>query len=192
LQHQLSDASPVVVARDPDAMLVRATLDGVPKAFGLLVDRYAGQLFNAAYRITQTREDAADATQSAFVKAYEKLSSFDFNHRFFSWIYRITLNEALDIAARRRRQSPLEAAPEPAGGDVEGEFAEAERSRAVHAALGELPPDARALIVMKHFQGLSYGEISGIVGVPEKTVKSRLFTARQRLRRALEGRGWLR
>ena len=171
-------------------MLVRACLDGDKTAFGALVDRYAGPLFNAAYRITRGREDAVDATQSAFVKAYEKLPTFDFDHRFFSWIYRIAVNEALDIAARRRRESPIDDAPEPTGGDIEGEYAESERSRLVQAALAELAPDARSLIVLRHFQGLSYEDIAEVVGVPVKTVKSRLFTARQRLRRVLEERGW--
>lgn len=171
-------------------MIVRACLDGDKTAFGVLVDKYSGPLFNAAYRITRGREDAGDATQAAFVKAYEKLPSFDFDHRFFSWIYRIALNEALDIAARRRREARIEEAPEPAGGDIEGEYAEAERSRLVQSALGELVPDARSLIVLRHFQGLSYEDIAEIVGVPEKTVKSRLFSARQRLRKVLEDRGW--
>ena len=72
------------------------------------MDKYSGPLFNAAYRITRGREDAGDATQAAFVKAYEKLPSFDFDHRFFSWIYRIALNEALDIAARRRRETHID------------------------------------------------------------------------------------
>ena len=171
-------------------MLVRACLDGDKSAFGTLVDRYSGKLFNAAYRITRGREDAVDATQAAFVKAYEKLPAFDFDHRFFSWIYRIALNEAIDIASRRRREANLDAAPEPVGGAMEGEYAEGERSRLVQRALMALAPEARALIVLKHFQGLSYDEIAEIVGVPEKTVKSRLFSARQRLRRVLEEWGW--
>ncbi len=170
-------------------MMVRACLDGDNAAFGALVQKYSGKLFNATYRITHGREDAVDATQAAFVKAYEKLPTFDFNHRFFSWIYRIALNEALDIAGRRR-EARLDDAPEPIGGDVEGEYAQAERSRLVQRALMELPPDGRALIVLRHFQGLSYGDIAEILRVPEKTVKSRLFTARQRLRKVLEERGW--
>ncbi len=172
-------------------MIVRACLDGDTAAFGTLVQRYSGKIYNAAYRITHRREDASDVTQAAFVKAYEKLPSFDFDHRFFSWLYRIALNEALDIAARQRREADLDGAPEPAGGDVEGELVEAERSRMVQRALMELPPDARALIVLRHFQGLSYADIAEILGVPEKTVKSRLFSARQHLRHVLVERGWL-
>ena len=179
------------MTRDADAMLVRDCLNGDRTAFGALVEKYSGPLFNAAYRITRGREDASDATQAAFVKAYEKLPSFDFNHRFFSWLYRIAVNEALDIAGRRRREAQLGDAPEPAGGDVEGEYAASEREHLVQLALGELPPDARALIVLRHLQGLSYADIAEIVGVPEKTVKSRLFSARQRLRQVLERRGWL-
>jgi RNA polymerase sigma-70 factor (ECF subfamily) len=172
-------------------MTVRACLEGDNTAFGTLVEKYSGKLYNAAYRITQRREDAVDATQSAFVKAYEKLPSFDFNHRFFSWIYRIALNEALDIAGRRRRETDLDAAPEPMTSDLEGDYAETERSRQVQRALMEITPEARALIVLKHFQGLSYGDIAEVLRVPEKTVKSRLFTARQRLKQVLEERGWL-
>lgn len=187
---QLSEASPVLMTRDPDAMIVQACLDGDNAAFGALVARYSGKLYNAAYRITHVREDAFDATQAAFVKAYEKLPTFDFNHRFFSWIYRIALNEALDIAGRRRRETDLGDAPEPTGGDVEREYAAAERERLLQRALMALPADGRALIVLRHFQGLSYGDIAEILRIPEKTVKSRLFTARQRLRQVLEERGW--
>ncbi len=172
-------------------MMVRACLEGDNTAFGTLVQKYSGKLYNAAYRITHGREDAVDATQAAFVKAYEKLPTFDFNHRFFSWIYRIALNEALDIAGRRRRETSLDDVPEPITGDLEGDYAEAERSRLVQRALMQLAPDARALIVLKHFQGLSYLDIAEILRVPEKTVKSRLFAARQRLKQVLEERGWL-
>jgi RNA polymerase sigma-70 factor, ECF subfamily len=172
-------------------MMVRACLEGNTAAFGTLVERYSGKLFNAAYRITHSREDAVDATQSAFLKAYEKLPAFDFDHRFFSWIYRIALNEALDIAGRRRREANLDDAPEPITGDPEGEYAEAERGRLVQRALMLLPNEARALIVLRHFQGLSYGDIAEILDVSEKTVKSRLFSARQRLRLLLQERRWL-
>jgi RNA polymerase sigma-70 factor, ECF subfamily len=179
------------MARDPDAMIVRACLEGDTAAFTTLVQKYSGTLYNAAFRITHRREDAIDATQAAFVKAYEKLPSFDYNHRFFSWIYRIALNEALDIAGRRRREAGLDDAPEPIGGDIEGEYAAAERERLVQRALMRLAPEVRALIVLRHLQGLSYADIAEVLGVSEKTVKSRLFSARQRLRQVLEERGWL-
>ena len=83
------------MARDDDAMLVEACLHGDRHAFDKLVDRYEGPLFSAAYRITGSVEDAMDATQNAFVNAYEKLHTFDPTYRFFSWIYRIAVNEAI-------------------------------------------------------------------------------------------------
>ncbi len=172
-------------------MLVRACLAGDTTAYGLLVEKYSAPLFNAAYRITHSREDAGDAIQTAFVKAYEKLHTFDFGHRFFSWIYRIALNEALDLAGRNRRETDLAESPPLLADDPESEYAEAEQSRLVQEAVLALEPRLRVLVVLKHFQGLSYAAISEITGVPEKTVKSRLFSARQRLREVMEARGWL-
>ncbi|MGE5236711.1 MAG: RNA polymerase sigma factor [Acidobacteriota bacterium] len=173
-------------------MLVRACLAGDAGAYGVLVRKYSGPLFNAAYRITRNRDDASEATQAALVKAYEKLPTFDFAHRFFSWIYRIALNEALDVVGRRPRQADLEDAGAVATGDPENAYVESERSRLVQRALMELPPESRALLVLRHFQGLGYAELAEILGVPEKTIKSRLFTARQRLRDVMNRHGWLR
>lgn len=173
-------------------MLVSACLAGDTTAFGVLVERYTGPLFNVAYRITHNRDDAIDATQSAFAKAYEKLDTFDFSHRFFSWIYRITVNEALDLAKGHRREQPWEGEEPPAADDPESSFAEEEQSRIVQLALRDLGPDARAVIVLRHLRGLSYAEIGEILGIPEKTVKSRLFSARQRLLSVMVERGFVR
>src|SRR6187431_1299400 len=86
-----------------DNRLIEATLRGDANAFGVLVERYQRPLYNAALRITGNRDDALEATQSAFLNAFDKLSTFDPAHRFFSWIFRAVINEALDAANRRRR-----------------------------------------------------------------------------------------
>jgi RNA polymerase sigma-70 factor (ECF subfamily) len=172
------------MAKDPDAMLVRACLSGDSSAYQVLVGKYTGPLFNVTYRITHSREDAADATQSAFVKAYEKLASFDFHHRFFSWVYRIAVNEALDLAGRSGRETALVAEGATSTDDPERNCAEAESCGHLERALQALEPGERALVVLKHLQGLSYAEIGRVLDLPEKTVKSRLFSARQRLREA--------
>jgi len=172
-------------------MLVRACLAGDASAYEVLVQRYSGPLYNAAYRITHSREDAVDAIQSAFVNAWQRLGSFDFTHRFFSWIYRIAINESLDIVGRRRREAVLDdSVPVPAV-DPGAERAEAERAELVQRALMEIKAGDRAIIVLKHIRGLSYPEIAEILGIPEKKVKSRLFEARERLRRVMRQRGWL-
>jgi RNA polymerase sigma-70 factor (ECF subfamily) len=169
---------------DPDEALVARCLQGDAAAFEPLVVRYQRVLFNAAYRLLGNREDARDVAQGALVKAYEKLASFDPRYRFFSWIYKIVVNEALNLRDRRRPSVPL-------AGDLEhpeatlAALASRERKDMVQAALLRLRADDRELIVMRHFAELSYSEIGDTLGIPEKTVKSRLHEARQRLGRLL-------
>lgn len=169
-----------------DRDLVRATLDGDPDAFGTLIDKYEKPLFNAAYRITGSVEDAMDATQSAFVSAYENLSGYDPKYRFFSWVYRIAVNASLDIV-KRRREAELPPQIEGASPDPEHRAVARETSHRVQEALMELTPEQRTVIVLRHFQGLSYDEMAEVTGVPAKTVKSRLYEGRQTLRTILEG-----
>ena len=178
------------MARDDDAMLVEACLRGDRNAFDKLVDRYEGPLFSAAYRITGSVEDAMDATQNAFVNAYEKLHTFDPSYRFFSWIYRIAVNQSLNLVGRRRDQTTFyEDAPaaEPNPSEI---FESTEIRGHLKQALLELEPHYRTVIVLKHLEGFSYREIGELLDIPEKTVKSRLFTARQRLRVTLTERGF--
>ena len=173
-----------------DAELVRRCLGGDPEAFRPLVEKYQRVLYNVAYRMVHDREDARDLAQGAFVKAYEKLGSFDPAYQFFSWIYRILVNDTLNFLKRNRPYQPLEPAFDATapGGALE-EMEERERSRTVRAALMALSVDYREVVVLRHFAELSYGEMSVALAIPEKTVKSRLYTARQRLAEILGGEG---
>jgi RNA polymerase sigma-70 factor (ECF subfamily) len=178
------------MTRDDDAMLVEACLRGDRHAFDELVDRYEGPLFSATYRITGSVEDAMDATQNAFVNAYEKLHTFDPTYRFFSWIYRIAINQSLNLVGGRRNQTTFDddaPAAEPNPSEV---FESNETRGQLKRALLELEPHHRTVIVLKHLEGFSYREIGELLEIPEKTVKSRLFTARQRLRAILTERGF--
>jgi RNA polymerase sigma-70 factor (ECF subfamily) len=168
---------------NPDETLVARCLGGETQAFEPLVLRYQRALYNAAYRLLGDHEDARDVAQGALVKAYEKLASFDPRYRFFSWIYRIVVNEALNTRERRRPNAPLEDLP-GSGGAFES-LAARERSDCLQAALLRLGPGDRELIVLRHFAELSCAEIGATLGVPQKTVKSRLHEARQRLGRLL-------
>lgn len=165
-----------------DAAAVKRCLDGEPAAFETVVTRYQQVLFNVAFRMLGDYEDARDAAQNTFVKAYEKLGTYDPERRFFSWIYRILMNECLNL--RRRPAIHL------LGERTEDAVAEhstpdaveaAERRRDVKQALLGLSPAYREVIVLRHFAALSYEEMSDAIGVPAKTVKSRLHTARQQL-----------
>jgi RNA polymerase sigma-70 factor (ECF subfamily) len=177
---------------DEDARIVETCLAGDARAYRVLMDRYERPLFNAAYRVVNDYEDAMDATQAAFVKAYENLHTFDTSRRFFSWIYRILLNESLNIAKRRKRFDELNDNLAVRARSAEEHLHEKEKGRSVQSALMGLKTEHRVVLVLKHYQGMSYREMSEVVGVPEKTIKSRLFSARQRLKDILLKKGLVR
>ncbi len=173
-----------------DADLVRRCLQGDAEAFRPLVARYQRVLYNVAYRMVHDREDACDLAQGAFVKAYEKLGTYDPGFQFFSWIYRILVNDTLNFLKRNRPCRSLEPAWDVAApGGPQDDLESRERGRAVRDALMALPVDSREVVVLRHFAELSYGEMSVALAIPEKTVKSRLYTARQRLAEILDARG---
>jgi RNA polymerase sigma-70 factor (ECF subfamily) len=169
----------------PDSELVARCLAGQVDAFEPLVHRYQRPLYNVALRMLGDREEARDVVQDAFLKAYEKLASFDPHYRFFSWVYRIVLNESLNARGRRRPMGPLTVEPLARGGPEEA-MRERERQDGVQAALLRLPADDRLVLALRHFAELSYAEIGEALGIAEKTVKSRLHEARQKLGRQLE------
>jgi len=163
-----------------DVELVGRCLRGEVEAFEPLVARYQKVLFNLALRMLGDPEDARDVTQTAFVKAYEKLATYDSAYRFFSWIYRIVMNECLNLRQRRPSHESLDerlAAPDSPYFEAEAH----ETSERVQTGLLRLPAELREVLVLRHFLELSYGEISAALHLPEKTVKSRLYSARQRL-----------
>jgi RNA polymerase sigma-70 factor, ECF subfamily len=170
------------VKEDDDATLVRRCREGDRSAFEQLVVRYQKPVYNAALRLLHDAEEARDVGQTTFLKVYEHLGDYDPRFKFYSWIYRIAINESLNaIASRRfRGESGGEEADGAPGPDrqLEGE----QMSRAIEEALTHIKPELRAVIVLRHFLHLSYEEIAGILLLPEKTVKSRLYSARQLLR----------
>ncbi len=162
-----------------DAVWVARCLTGDRAAFETLVRRYQQVLFTVALKLTGNVEDARDVTQNAFVRAYLKLDTYDPSRKFFSWLYRIAVNESLNARRGRRSHEPLE---ERIEADKESDPVERlETSGRVHAGLMALSKEYREVIVMRYFADLSYEEIAEAIGIPEKTVKSRLFSARQRL-----------
>jgi RNA polymerase sigma-70 factor (ECF subfamily) len=173
-----------------DTMLVLACLSGDRTAFDELVDRYQRTLFNAAYRITGSVDDAMDVTQSAFVDAYEKLHTFDPTRRFFSWIYRITSNRALKVVEKRRPQEELDVNAHHADSNPAAKYDTTEAGDFLNRALADLGENYRLVVILKHVLGFSYREIGEILNLPEKTVKSRLFTARRQLRTTLLEKGF--
>jgi RNA polymerase sigma-70 factor, ECF subfamily len=173
-----------------DVELVRACLAGDQKAFETLVKKYEKPIYNLALRMLKDADDAADVAQSAFVKAYQKLDSFDESREFFSWIYRIAINESINFNKRTKRhdeyESGVTAVLPPNQEVVHG--ADELRDDVIDA-IESLTMDYQIVIVLRHFHDFSYEEMADVLSIPEKTVKSRLFTARQQLKDILSGRG---
>ena len=175
------------MSKTDDTKLIERCRAGDREAFQALLTEYEKPVFNAAYRMLNNRDDAQDVTQTVFLKVFERIDQFDPSRRFFSWIYRITLNESINWLGKSNRLEPLthEAAFEGKGPEQEVESAKV--SSDVQAALMTIKSDYRSVVVLKHFLGCSYVEISQILEIPEKKVKSRLYTARQQLKDALTG-----
>jgi RNA polymerase sigma-70 factor (ECF subfamily) len=175
------------VDSDPDAPLVERCRSGDRAALAELMARYQRPIYNAAFWIVRRPEDANDVAQTVFLKVAERLGGYDGDRRFFSWIYRIAVNEALDVLRRNGHEQALDedvefADDRPEPGAV---LAAAEAGTQVRAALLQLTVAQRTVIVLRHFSELSYREIADVLDVDEKTVKSRLFEARTRLRELL-------
>lgn len=169
-----------------DRLLVKRFLEGEADAAIGLVDRYQKRLFNVALRMLDNVQDAEDVTQTAFYNAFLKLRSYDPKHRFFSWIYRITVNEALNTLKRRKQVVTLEDIV-VATGSAPDRVADEEDQ--VGKALMYLKPDDRAVVVLRHFVAFSYEEIADALEIPVKTVKSRLHEARERLKTVIRNQG---
>ena len=187
-----------------EAQLVALASQGDKDAYRVLVERYQPRVFAIAYEIVKNREDAEDIAQESFVKAYLSLHSFKGDSSFFTWLYRIVHNMALDVRRRLMRRgggtleydeikaSRQELQSGSFGGGTTGVGegpAEAvlnrEKASRIQKALGEISEEHRSVVVLREIDGLSYDEIAKATGVSKGTVMSRLFYARKKLQEAL-------
>jgi len=176
------------VIEDPDDVLVRRCRDGDRTAFVALVRRYRGPIYNCAYRVLGREEDASDVTQGVFLKIIQRLDQYDPNYKFFSWIYRMALNDALNMLRDRGREAPMEEGMEGAADErsnPEAQVSDKQEAHRIQQALMRMKVSDRAVLTLRHFSDCSYEEIAEIMELEVKTVKSRLFEARQRLRQLL-------
>jgi RNA polymerase sigma-70 factor (ECF subfamily) len=170
---------------DTDAELVLRYRGGDRCAFDALMVRHSKRVFSVTLRILNNREDAFDVTQTAFLKAYQHLGQYDVAQSFSPWLCRIAVNEALDrIRTQHATQVLNDTIVDSHAGPADLAIREQDEVALQHALM-QLQADYRTLIVLKHLQGYSYEEIAQVLECPVKTVKSRLFTARQALRAIL-------
>jgi RNA polymerase sigma-70 factor (ECF subfamily) len=175
---------------DQSKILVAACKRGDRAAFESLITLYEKPVFNAVYRMLHNVEEAKDVTQTVFLKVFENLHSYDETYKFFSWIYRIAINEAINQQTQQKEHGPLDENLEGQE-NPERDAGHEELERGLHEALMGISPEHRSVIVLKHLMELSYQEISEVLELPEKTVKSRLFDARERLRGLLNKEAFL-
>lgn len=178
------------MSNNVDATRVRDCLAGDPRAFAALVGQYERPVYNVALRMLRNAEDARDIAQSVFMKAWLNLSSYDPKYKFYSWIYRMAINESLNVLRSRGREAePLdECLPSGDAGPPDA-LAAGQNREAVLAAVRRLKPEHRSVIVLRYFLELPYEDIAEALELDAKTVKSRLYTARQLLKDQLTARG---
>jgi RNA polymerase sigma-70 factor (ECF subfamily) len=166
-----------------DGDLIATALAGRGDAFGLLVERYERAVYHLAYRTLRDTEDAKDATQEAWVKAYRALASFRPGAKFSTWIFTICYRVCCDRLAKRKRMSGDEIpdVADPAGGP-EALYEASEEAARLRNAIERLPEKYRVVITLFHLQGKQYEEIAEVLRLPLGTVKTHLFRAKEQLR----------
>ncbi len=181
------EAPPIQSMTEPsDGDVVAQALGGNPDAFATLVERYDRAVYHLAYRTVRDVEEARDATQEAFFKAYRSLHTFKPGAKFSTWIFAIAYHACCDRLNRRKRYSNEEM-PERAdpGPGPEGQAVALDEARRLRAAIDALPEKYRAVVTLYHLQGHQYEEIAQVLGLPMGTVKTHLFRAKEQLRKLL-------
>jgi RNA polymerase sigma-70 factor (ECF subfamily) len=169
-----------------DAEIIRQCQLDDQRAYTALVEKYQERAFWVAYNMLGNSEEARDVVQEAFVRVFRAIHRFDFNMSFYTWLYRIVSNLAIDQLRKLKRRRPvrLDDIGEQAGESPESEapsarLEESELKREVHQVLGELPPHYKAVLVLRDLEGLSCKEIAAVTGASHPTVRWRLHTARK-------------
>jgi RNA polymerase sigma-70 factor (ECF subfamily) len=179
--------------------LVEAARSGDREAFRTLFERYHRRAYALAFGVVRHQDDALDVVQDAFIKAHKHLDKFEGTSSFYTWLYRIVMNLAIDHLRKHRRVSPVELDEQqvpPAGGDdtllpklLGGNPGRAlldkEIRARIDAALGELSDNHRAVLIMRELEGLSYEEMARAMDCSKGTIMSRLFHARKNMQRQL-------
>ena len=194
---QQANPAASAAARDDEHLLVAAAKAGNSAAFETLVSRYERKIFRLAQNITHNREDAEDVMQDAFLKSYEHLAEFQGDSRFYTWLVRITVNEALMRLRKRRGNTfsldePVETQDdlmprelEEWGPSPEQRFAQVELQGILSEVVEKLEPDYRIVFILRDVEELSTEETARLLGLSVPSVKSRLLRARLKLRERL-------
>lgn len=168
-----------------DNLYIEQFLSGEEKGFDMLVRKYQDRVLNIVYSLIGRDRESEDIMQEVFLKVYHSLKSFKQRSQFSTWLYRIVMNTAYDFLRKRRNvisdDGILERSAAAYGGPKEALLIK-EREEMIRKALGNIPVKFRAAVVLKDIDGLSYIEISKVLGCSIGTVESRIYRARQFLK----------
>ena len=165
-----------------DRDLILRARRGDAEAYGDLVARHQTSVFNVCYRILHNRADAEDLAQETFIRALDRLHTFDLEREFSPWIRRVAANLCLNHIESHKPSAPLDEERDEDKTQGPGEQVEVkERSEQIRSALASLPPHYRLVVELRHYQELSYDEIASELNIPLSDVKSHLFRARKLL-----------
>ncbi|CAN5521104.1 sigma-70 family RNA polymerase sigma factor [soil metagenome] len=167
-----------------DGALVERAKSGDRTAFSQLVARHEDVVYRVCFRVLGSREDAEDAAQEAFVRAYKKLDGFEGRSSFKTWMVRLSMNVSLNERSKRKGTLPEAPMPAPAP-DPERELLASEAAARVHGALQEIQPNHRAAISLRDLEGLSYKEVGESLDIAEGTARVWAHRGRAKLREAL-------
>lgn len=186
-----------------DETLAFEAQQGNMQAFAVLVDRHKGRVYRTLFQVVGDDQDAQDLAQEVFLKVYRNLSGYRGDAAFTTWLHRLTLNLAFDwLRARKRRPLQVPLSPpgdqedrpvlelaSPEEGPEETALRE-DRRRQLREAISELPPDYREVVILHHIHHLSYQQIADRIGAPVRTIETRLYRARNMLKKVLtDGEG---
>jgi len=170
--------------------LVNLSKNGDHNAYRQLVERNMKQAYNLAYRYVGNHDDAEDVAQDAFVRAYRSLKYFRGDAEFSTWLYRIVTNTALNRVKQLQRmnthETPITEATTMMAGYDHGSMQSFDRTAHIERALHELPTLQRAVVILRHLNGLSTKQVSGILRCSEGTVKTHLHRAIKKMKSKLE------
>ena len=171
---------------DPDLALVQQTLKGDPEAFSALVRLHQNLVYNLAYRFMRDPTLAEDMTQEAFLKAFRLLKSFRGDSTFSTWMYRVTCNVCLTELKRRKRLGEiLRVAPWPPHTNT-SEPERADLAESIRRCVTKLPAPYATAITLYYLKGISYEEIADIMKIPQGTLKTWMYRAREKLRKLVQ------
>ena len=205
MNNSASETSNSPVMEEPDSLeidrLVVLATKGDQEAFGRVVQIYYNRVYSVIYRVVNHAEDARELSQAAWVKAWQRLGDYTQEARFYTWVYRIAVNTALDFLRKKKRrpEAPLEPVLHEGGDamemDRQRELADEttpldhlhrhEVRQAFDRALLELSDEHRTALVLREVEGMSYEEIARVMKVRMGTVMSRLYYARKTLQQSM-------